>query len=414
MGKDFLDVPMDSGKCMACQICGQHYQPPGGGILYANDFFFVHQDPLVAIPGFLIVSPRRHIYAVDEMTPLELRALGPTVAMAEKAVRATTDVAYITILQEEKVTEGHLHIWIFPWHDFILQTYPHSLKKIRVITEHYKQDMQYLEETLAAAEKAGEFFRAQEAYDRELDFQGQFLCNQDFSGRDLSHANFRGTILKRCKFNRCDLSHANFDDADLYRATFHDSKLYSATFKNADLTRAEFTGARLYGIKIFGADLSHTIFDSTVPEEKEQKYAQAEDIYNTIKRAYSENGNKEEAARYYYKQCVAKRKQQKGPIRLLNWLVADLLIGYGERLSRCLTLCALVIIGFAGLYFVRNGMADLSHCLITSLALFFGFDPVGTPALLTELNVWFTAEQLVGYFFIALALIGLTRKIVRD
>lgn len=414
MGKDFLGCEMDSGKCMACQIWNGDYTPPGGGILFRDNYFMIHQDPYVAIPGFFIVSPKRHIYSIDEMTPLELRDLGKVIAIAEKAVRAVTDAEHITVIQEEKVSEGHLHIWIFPWHSFLLSSYGHSMKKIRVITEHYKRDPQYRDETVAAAQEAGAYFRNMDAFDRELDFQGQYLCEQDFSGSDLSHANFRGAILKRCKFDDCDLSHANFDDADLYRASFRAATLYSTTLKNADLTRADFSDAQLYGIKIFGADLSHTVFDETVREEKEKEYAKAEDIYNTIKRAYSENGNKEDAAKYYYKQCVARRKQKKGLARFFNWLIADLLIGYGERLSRCLFICALLIAGFGGLYFFLTGYQDPLGCMLSSLAAFVGFDPYGPFSDVDILRTCYTVEQLIGYFFLALAIIGVTRKIVRD
>lgn len=414
MGLDFLGCEMDFSKCMACEICNGKYTPPGGGILFNDENFIVHQDPYVAIPGFFIISPKRHIYSIDEMTPLELNCLGRIIAITVKAVKEVANIEHITVIQEEKISEGHLHLWIFPWHDFVLSKYAHSLNNIRIIAEYFKSDMHYQEHTITVAEKAKVYFQNLASLDSSLDFHNQILSDQDFSGKNLTHANFQGAVLKRCKFDGCDLSFANFDNADLYRASFCDAKLYSTTLKDADLTRTNFTNAHLYGIKIFGADLSHTIFDDTVQEENEKDFAKAEDIYNTIKRAYSENGNKEDSAKYYYKQCVAKRKQKKGLLRFFNWLIADLLIGYGERLTRCLLISALIIAGFGGLYFFLIGGVDFFGCLLSSIAIFFGFDPVGYCSGITELGIWQTTEQLIGYFFIALALIGVTRKIVRD
>ena len=168
-----------------------------------------------------------------------------------------------------------------------------------------------------------------------------------------------------------------------------------------------------YGIKIFGADLTHTKFDKVVQEEKEKEFVKAEDIYNTIKRAYSENGNKENAAIYYYKQCVAKRKQKKKIYQFFNWLFADLLIGYGERLWRCLSICGVIIFVFAIVYFSAMNYKDFLLCLISSLAVFFGFDPIISNTV-NNMRIFCIIEQLIGYFLIALALIGITRKIVRD
>lgn len=408
---DFLGTKMSPDKCMACEIAGERYVPPGGGILFRDEYFIIHQDPYVAIPGFLIVSPKRHIYAIDEMTLLELYDMGKVIAIAEKAVRKISGVEHITIIQEEKVIEGHLHIWIFPWHRFILDQYEYSLDNIRTITEHYRHSDQYQHETLLAVEKVRNYFQRSKSSTTSHNYSGLFLCDQDFSKKDLSRANFSGAILKRCNFEGSNLSFANFDNADLYRASFCGAKMYSATFRGADLTRADFKDSRLYGIKIFGADLSHTIFDECVQEEQEGDFAKAEDIYNTIKRAYTENGNKEEAAKYYYKQCVAKRKQKKGLMRFFNWLIADLLIGYGERLTRCLSICAIVILLFGGLYLFLSRSNDVLGCLLSSLALFFGFDPI---IYMENFEKLYLIEQVIGYFFIALALIGVARKIVRD
>lgn len=414
MKTDFLGTKLSFDKCMACEIASENYKPPGGGILYKDEYFIIHQDPYVAIPGFLIISPKRHIYTIDEMTLLELYDMGKLIAIAENSVRKLPGVEYITIIQEEKVSEGHLHIWIFPWHRFILSQYEHSIENVRTITEHYRYNSQYQQETLIAAERVKKSIQCQNPNNSDHNYSGLFLCDQDFSNKDLSHANFSGAILKRCKFEGSDLSYANFDNADLYRSSFCGAKVYSTTFRGADLTRANFENSYLYGIKIFGADLSHTIFDKTVQEEKEGDFAKAEDIYNTIKRGYTENGNKEEAAKYYYKQCVCKRKQKRGLIRFFNWLIADLLIGYGERLTRCLSICAIVIFLFGGLYLLLSGSVDIFGCLFSSLSLFFGFDPIAPCSNMEYLKTLYSCEQIIGYFFNALALIGVARKIVRD
>ena len=413
MGLDFCGCGFEKDKCMACEIVQKSYIPPGE-ILYENGEYIIHQDPLVAIPGFLIVSPKRHIYSIDEMTISEKYFLGYMLSMAEDAIKTTTKITYISIIQEDYVSDGHLHIWVFPWHKYIIDLYGFSLNNLRKILSQYKIDLRYAGETLRVATEIKLFFLHKNEGDNGTNYAGLNLCDQDFSGQNLNHADFRGAILKRCIFDGCDLSFANFDDADLYKSSFCSSTLYSATFRGADLTRTNFRNANLYGVKIFGSDLSHTMFDETSIEEKNHEYSKAEDIYNTIKRAYSENGNKEESARYYYKQCVAKRKQKNVFIRFFEWLLADLLIGYGERLGRCFVICLLIMSLFAGYYFVSSGFSNLIEAIITSVSVFFGFDPIGSLGKMENLNTVFSLERLVGYFLIALALIGVARKIVRD
>ena len=410
---DYDHCPIDDKSCIACSIYTGRYNPPGG-ILYASDGFIIHQDPLVAIPGFLIISPKRHIYSIDEMTPLERNRLGHMIALAEQAIKSTTKVNYISVIQEDHSRKGHLHIWLFPWHDFIVKEYDVSLSSMRSIINHYQKDMQYRDETNDVLLALKDYFSHHEKGEEKHDFSHLDLQGLIFSDKDFRHANFQGAIMKNCKFYNCNLSYANFDDADLYRATFPGSTLYAATFRDADLTRADFRNSFLYGVKIFGADLSHTVFDKIVPEERNHEYDKAEDIYNTIKRGFSENGNKEESAEYYYKQCVANRKQKKGIIRLIEWAIADLVIGYGENIGRWLAICLIVMFLFACTFFTYAGFIDLPGAILSSISVFFGFNPVDSIAAIQNMDYLFLSEQLIGYFLIALGLIVVARKIVRD
>lgn len=408
MKTDILDNEINSRKCLEGKTTS--YIPSDQETIFDDGFFAIHQYPYVALPGFFVISSKRDINYFSEMDVLEQRALGHIIAISEKVIREVTKASYLTLVQEDNPAEGHLHILLFPWHNFLLEKYEINFANIQVIIEQYKNDMRYEQETLSVISKVRKLLKTNT---NTNDFRNQNLCNTDFSNRDLSYANFQGAILKRCDFKGCNLSYANFNDADLYRASFEKANLYASTFKNADLTRADFTQAHLYGIKIFGADLTHTKFDKVVQEEKEKEFVKAEDIYNTIKRAYSENGNKENAAIYYYKQCVAKRKQKKKIYQFFNWLFADLFIGYGERLWRCLSICGVIIFVFAIVYFSAMNYKDFLLCLISSLAVFFGFDPIISNTV-NNMRIFCIIEQLIGYFLIALALIGITRKIVRD
>ena len=413
MSIDFVGNPLNTDKCMACEIASGAYVPPGG-IIFQTEDYMVHQDPYVAIPGFFIISPKRHIYSVDQMTVVEQSTMGNVIAVTEELIKKITNVGIITLLQEDKVQEGHLHIWVFPWHDYILKEFGYTVAKLREIIDHYKTDLNHAAESVEVAQAArNTYIESRVALPKKV-FRGQYLCDQDFSGQDLSHADFEGAILKRCNFRGCDLSFANFTNADLYRATFQKATVYTTLFRGADLTRADFRDAWLYGIKIFDADLTHTLFDDIVQEEKEKHYEKAADVYNTLKRALAENGNKEESAKYYYKQCVACRKQKPRIVQALDWFFRDLLTGYGERVFPCIVISAAVILLFSVIYFACNGMVDFAGSLLCSISLFFGFEAAGIYDTLRHMQVAFLAEQIIGYSLIALVLISLARKIVKD
>lgn len=398
---------------MACEIASGAYAPPGD-IIFQTEDYVVHQDPYVAIPGFFIISLKRHIFSVDKMTVVEQSAMGNVIAVTGELIKKTTNVEMITLLQEDKVREGHLHIWVFPWHNYILKEFDYTVAKLREIIAHYKTDMTYAAESVEVVHAArNAYIESRIALPKKV-FRGQYLCDQDFSGQDLSHSDFEGAILKRCNFNGCNLSFTNFTNADLYRATFQNATVYTTLYRGADLTRADFCGAWLYGIKIFDADLTHTLFDDVVREEKEKHYEKAADIYNTLKRAFAENGNKEESAKFYYKQCVANRKQKPKPVQTVDWFFRDLLTGYGERMFPCIVISAVVIFLFSALYFCCNGRANFTGSLLCSISLFFGFETAGIYDTLRHMQVAFLAEQVIGYSLIALAMISLARKIVKE
>lgn len=67
--KDFLGIEWDVAR-MGCAISENSMSAPGGLIQKAN-FFCVHQDPLNPLPGFLVISSRRHIQSISDLQKSE-------------------------------------------------------------------------------------------------------------------------------------------------------------------------------------------------------------------------------------------------------------------------------------------------------------------------------------------------------
>ena len=57
-------------ECMGCGL-GTGATTPPYRLIYQSPFFIVHQDPLIPIPGFLVIGAKRHIQRISDMSDEE-------------------------------------------------------------------------------------------------------------------------------------------------------------------------------------------------------------------------------------------------------------------------------------------------------------------------------------------------------
>lgn len=98
----------------------------------------------------------------------------------------------------------------------------------------------------------------------DVDFRGENLPNQIFSGLDLHQRDFRRAFLRGCRFDSCDLNGANFAEADLSWANFRGARCNDADFSNSNLSKANFYQTDLRGAAFLGCNLFSTIFRESV------------------------------------------------------------------------------------------------------------------------------------------------------
>lgn len=128
--KDFLGKEWDM-DCMGCSIANGSISVPGD-IIQKTQFFVVHQDPLIPLPGFLVIASLRHIRSIGEMSETEYNELAHLVRTTHRAIKEATKIEYLTIVQEE--SSIHFHLWFFPWTEEVIEIYGSpSLTKIREI-----------------------------------------------------------------------------------------------------------------------------------------------------------------------------------------------------------------------------------------------------------------------------------------
>lgn len=133
--KDFLGQEWDI-ECMGCAIRDQSMTVPGG-FVKKTQHFCVHQDPLIPLPGFLVIASTRHIQSIVEMDSIEYDEFAKLIRDVHKAIKKVARVEYLTLVQEE--SSAHFHLWFFPWTQEVIDQYGNpSLTKIREIMAEYK------------------------------------------------------------------------------------------------------------------------------------------------------------------------------------------------------------------------------------------------------------------------------------
>jgi diadenosine tetraphosphate (Ap4A) HIT family hydrolase len=121
-----------------CYSCRQNDQPlaelPPRERIFDNGLWRVAHALGSALPGWLVVVPRRHILSLSELNAREAAALGPLLAALSKALEQELGArkAYVAFFAE---AEGfaHLHLHVVPRSDAL----PHQRRGPRVF--HYLQ-----------------------------------------------------------------------------------------------------------------------------------------------------------------------------------------------------------------------------------------------------------------------------------
>ena len=104
--KDFLGNEWNH-DCMGCAINNQSMSVPGG-FIQKTSHFCVHQDPLIPLPGFLVIASLRHIRSISEMRESEYDEFSELVRITHHAIKEATQIECLTIVQEESSIHFHL------------------------------------------------------------------------------------------------------------------------------------------------------------------------------------------------------------------------------------------------------------------------------------------------------------------
>jgi len=145
-------------NCIGCSITANEIKVPGGFIIKGKNFN-LYQDPAIPIEGFLIISCNRHINSMIELSEEEKNELMNLIIESNQALKELKITDEVTIIQEER--SQHLHIWIFPNHDWMKEKFGKGASEIRKICTYAKENAteEDIEKILLTVEKIKQYFK---------------------------------------------------------------------------------------------------------------------------------------------------------------------------------------------------------------------------------------------------------------
>jgi diadenosine tetraphosphate (Ap4A) HIT family hydrolase len=141
--------------CVGCAIQRGEIQCTGG-VIAETENFAARQDFEIPIPGFIIVSSKKHIKGIDDLSKEQRTEFIEFLFHLRKAMKEVLNIDYIYLIQEEDaiVKGAHFHIWLFPKYQWV-EELGRGMESLRKVMEYTRKNMKTkvnLEKVKQAAE----------------------------------------------------------------------------------------------------------------------------------------------------------------------------------------------------------------------------------------------------------------------
>ncbi|MEK6921413.1 MAG: HIT domain-containing protein [Nanoarchaeota archaeon] len=108
-------------------------------IILETESFKVAQDWEVPIPGFFIVSTKRKILSIAEMTEKEAEEFIKIVRHVRQAMKDSLNIKEVYLFQNEDSKHG-FHLWMFPRYDWMEQ-FGKKIESVKPIMLYAEKNM---------------------------------------------------------------------------------------------------------------------------------------------------------------------------------------------------------------------------------------------------------------------------------
>ena len=124
--------------CPGCAYAKHEFVLPCG-MAYENEKFTLSQDWELPIEGFMIVSPKRCVEKLSDLTREERIKMFDITDKTIKILRENNICDRFEVIFEEKENR-HLHVWIMPRHKWMAELVGDIIDNIGTILEYAKSN----------------------------------------------------------------------------------------------------------------------------------------------------------------------------------------------------------------------------------------------------------------------------------
>lgn len=105
-----------------------------------TEYFDVHQDWGVPIPGFFIIASRKGRVSLDEFDDEEANEFFGLVRKLRRGMKEVLGIKTVCLFQDEGTHHRLFHLWIFPRHQW-MGKFGEKIESIRPIIDYAKRTM---------------------------------------------------------------------------------------------------------------------------------------------------------------------------------------------------------------------------------------------------------------------------------
>lgn len=125
------------------------------GIIKVTKSFAAEQDSEIPIPGFIIISSKKHVLSIEEFGKKELQEFVGLASDIRKAMKKALGIKIVYLFQNEDTPNSHFHLWMFPRYPW-MKKFGIRIQSVRPIMEYARENMKTiknLKEVSKAVEK---------------------------------------------------------------------------------------------------------------------------------------------------------------------------------------------------------------------------------------------------------------------
>ncbi len=108
-------------------------------VILKTENFIVSQDCEVPIPGFFILSSKKDIKSIAELTHNEMNEFSNIIFKLRIGMKEVLNIGEVYIFQNED-SEHNFHVWLFPRYEW-MEKFGKKIESVKLIMNYAKENM---------------------------------------------------------------------------------------------------------------------------------------------------------------------------------------------------------------------------------------------------------------------------------